>query len=162
HRHDRPAERLPADVRFHAAQHHEIALAHADHEAVVGWPRDRAGDTVDQLDVRSVRLVVDVLVGFDERDPERVLLADEPVGGAGRGVAGVVPTRERGHEHRVAKLRTPFPHQPVGHRVSLRLSLTAPVYSAAMALCTADEYRASLDDGRTLWYRGRRVPDILA
>jgi 4-hydroxybutyryl-CoA dehydratase / vinylacetyl-CoA-Delta-isomerase len=30
-----------------------------------------------------------------------------------------------------------------------------------MALMTADEYRASLRDGRTLWYRGRRVPDIL-
>ena len=30
-----------------------------------------------------------------------------------------------------------------------------------MALSTADEYRASLRDGRTLWYRGRRVPDIL-
>jgi aromatic ring hydroxylase len=31
-----------------------------------------------------------------------------------------------------------------------------------MALSTADEYRASLHDGRTLWYRGQRVPDILA
>ena len=30
-----------------------------------------------------------------------------------------------------------------------------------MGLSTADEYRASLRDGRTLWYRGRRVPDIL-
>ncbi|MFI5053251.1 MAG: 4-hydroxyphenylacetate 3-hydroxylase N-terminal domain-containing protein [Acidimicrobiia bacterium] len=30
-----------------------------------------------------------------------------------------------------------------------------------MPLLTADEYRASLRDGRTLWYRGRRVPDIL-
>ena len=30
-----------------------------------------------------------------------------------------------------------------------------------MGLTTADEYRASLRDGRTLWYRGRRVPDIL-
>jgi aromatic ring hydroxylase len=27
---------------------------------------------------------------------------------------------------------------------------------------TPDEYRASLRDGRTLWYRGRRVPDINA
>jgi aromatic ring hydroxylase len=31
-----------------------------------------------------------------------------------------------------------------------------------MGLSTADEYRASLDDGRVLWYRGQRVPDILA
>jgi len=31
-----------------------------------------------------------------------------------------------------------------------------------MGLSTADEYRDSLRDGRTLWYRGRRVPDILA
>src|SRR3979409_2137707 len=31
-----------------------------------------------------------------------------------------------------------------------------------MGLSTADEYRESLRDGRTLWYRGRRVPDILA
>src|SRR3954454_5632808 len=31
-----------------------------------------------------------------------------------------------------------------------------------MGLSTADEYRASLRDGRTLWYRGRRVTDILA
>jgi aromatic ring hydroxylase len=31
-----------------------------------------------------------------------------------------------------------------------------------MGLSTADEYRASLHDGRVLWYRGRRVPDILA
>ena len=30
-----------------------------------------------------------------------------------------------------------------------------------MGLSTADQYRASLRDGRTLWYRGRRVPDIL-
>ncbi len=30
-----------------------------------------------------------------------------------------------------------------------------------MGLSTADEYRDSLRDGRTLWYRGRRVPDIL-
>src|SRR3954469_12388471 len=30
-----------------------------------------------------------------------------------------------------------------------------------MGLSTADEYRASLRDGRTLWYRGRRVTDIL-
>jgi 4-hydroxybutyryl-CoA dehydratase / vinylacetyl-CoA-Delta-isomerase len=28
-------------------------------------------------------------------------------------------------------------------------------------LLTADEYRASLRDGRTLWYRGRQIPDIL-
>jgi len=28
-------------------------------------------------------------------------------------------------------------------------------------LLTADEYRATLQDGRTLWYRGRRIPDIL-
>src|SRR5436189_2414835 len=31
-----------------------------------------------------------------------------------------------------------------------------------MALSTADEYRESLRDGRTLWYRGKRVHDILA
>ena len=31
-----------------------------------------------------------------------------------------------------------------------------------MPLLTADEYRASLQDGRTLWYRGRRIPDILS
>src|SRR2546425_30940 len=31
-----------------------------------------------------------------------------------------------------------------------------------MGLRTADEYRASLRDGRTLWYRGKRVDDILA
>ena len=30
-----------------------------------------------------------------------------------------------------------------------------------MGLLTADEYRVSLRDDRTLWYRGRRVPDIL-
>jgi len=31
-----------------------------------------------------------------------------------------------------------------------------------MGLRTADEYRASLRDGRTLWYRGKRVDDICA
>ena len=31
-----------------------------------------------------------------------------------------------------------------------------------MGLSTADEYRESLRDGRTLWYQGRRIPDILA
>jgi 4-hydroxybutyryl-CoA dehydratase/vinylacetyl-CoA-Delta-isomerase len=31
-----------------------------------------------------------------------------------------------------------------------------------LGLRTADEYRASLRDGRTLWYRGKRVDDILA
>jgi aromatic ring hydroxylase len=31
-----------------------------------------------------------------------------------------------------------------------------------MGLSTADEYRTSLRDGRVLWYRGQRVPDILA
>jgi aromatic ring hydroxylase len=31
-----------------------------------------------------------------------------------------------------------------------------------VGLRTADEYRASLRDGRTLWYRGKRVDDILA
>ncbi len=31
-----------------------------------------------------------------------------------------------------------------------------------MGLRTAEEYRASLRDGRTLWYRGKRVDDILA
>src|SRR5215471_11325620 len=30
-----------------------------------------------------------------------------------------------------------------------------------MGLMTADDYRSSLRDGRTLWYRGRRIPDIL-
>ena len=29
-----------------------------------------------------------------------------------------------------------------------------------MGLRTADEYRESLRDGRTLWYRGKRVDDI--
>ena len=29
-----------------------------------------------------------------------------------------------------------------------------------MGLRTADEYRDSLRDGRTLWYRGKRVDDI--
>ena len=32
---------------------------------------------------------------------------------------------------------------------------------AHMGLRTADEYRASLRDGRTLWYRGKRVDDIV-
>src|SRR4029079_3477761 len=102
-----------------------------------------------------------VLVGFDPCDAERVALADEPVGGPGGGVAGVVPARERGPQHGSAEVGTPFPHQAVGHRASLRPVFQVPVYSAAMGLCTADEYRASLDDGRVLWYRGRRVPDIL-
>ena len=31
-----------------------------------------------------------------------------------------------------------------------------------MALRTADEYRSSLRDGRVLWYRGKRVDDVLA
>ncbi len=31
-----------------------------------------------------------------------------------------------------------------------------------MALRSADEYRSGLQDGRRLWYRGQRVPDILA
>ncbi len=31
-----------------------------------------------------------------------------------------------------------------------------------MGLRTADEYRASLRDGRRLWYRGKRVDDVLA
>ena len=31
-----------------------------------------------------------------------------------------------------------------------------------MGLRTADEYRESLRDGRSLWYRGKRVDDILA
>ena len=31
-----------------------------------------------------------------------------------------------------------------------------------MALRTADEYRASLQDGRVLWYRGKRVDDVLS
>jgi 4-hydroxybutyryl-CoA dehydratase / vinylacetyl-CoA-Delta-isomerase len=35
------------------------------------------------------------------------------------------------------------------------------VWSSPMGLTTADDYRASLRDGRTLWYRGRRVHDIL-
>ena len=30
-----------------------------------------------------------------------------------------------------------------------------------MGLRTADEYRDSLRDGRTLWYRGKRVDDIV-
>ena len=30
-----------------------------------------------------------------------------------------------------------------------------------MALRTADEYRSSLQDGRVLWYRGKRVDDVL-
>ena len=30
-----------------------------------------------------------------------------------------------------------------------------------MGLRTADEYRESLRDGRTLWYRGKRVDDIV-
>src|SRR5690242_2165320 len=33
---------------------------------------------------------------------------------------------------------------------------------ANLGLRTADEYRSSLRDGRTLWYRGKRVDDILA
>ena len=31
-----------------------------------------------------------------------------------------------------------------------------------MPLRTADEYRAGLRDGRTLWYRGTRIPDVTA
>jgi aromatic ring hydroxylase len=31
-----------------------------------------------------------------------------------------------------------------------------------MALRTADEYRASLQDGRVMWYRGKRVDDVLS
>lgn len=31
-----------------------------------------------------------------------------------------------------------------------------------MGLRSADEYRTGLQDGRRLWYRGRRVPDLLA
>ena len=31
-----------------------------------------------------------------------------------------------------------------------------------MGLRTADEYRASLQDGRVLWYRGKRVDDVLS
>jgi 4-hydroxybutyryl-CoA dehydratase / vinylacetyl-CoA-Delta-isomerase len=31
-----------------------------------------------------------------------------------------------------------------------------------VTLRTADEYRAGLRDGRTLWYRGRRIPDVTA
>ena len=102
-----------------------------------------ARHAVDQLDLGTVRLVVEVLVGIDARDTERIVLADEPVGGPGGGVAGVVPARERGDEQGSTEVRTLFPHQAVGHRVSLR-PRSVPVYSAAMGLSTADEYRASL------------------
>ena len=78
-----------------------------------------ARHAVDQLDLRAVGLVVEVLVGFDGRDPARIALADEPVGGAGRGVAGVVPTGEGGDEKGPTEHRTLLPDQAIGHRVSL-------------------------------------------
>ena len=115
----RAAERLPPEVRLDAAQHHEVAFGEVHLEALVARPDHAAGDAVDQLDLGPMRLEVDVLVRIDRREPSRIVLTDEPVGGARGGVAGVVPARERGDEERSTEGGTSFPHQPVGHRASL-------------------------------------------
>ena len=66
-RHHRAAVGLPANVGLDAAQHHEVAAAERGRVVVVRGPGDRAGDAVDELDLRPARLVVDVLVGVDCR-----------------------------------------------------------------------------------------------
>ena len=61
-------------------------------------------------------------------------LADEPVGGPGGGVAGVVPALERGDEQRVAKLGRCSQTRPSAIASAYGQPFMVPVYSAAMGL----------------------------
>ena len=57
------------------------------------------------------------------RSASTLRTADEPVGGAAGGVAGVVPAFEGGDEQRVAQARPFLPHQSARHHLSLRIGV---------------------------------------
>ena len=141
-RDDRAAVLLPADVGLDAAQHHEVAFGERHRVVVVRGPRDRPRDTVDELDLRSPRLVVDVLVGVDAREAnrERATMSQSaaPVAAS---PASFQPSNAATSNGREARLS--FPHESAVHRGSLRPAFIGPVSSSAMGISTPDEYRSS-------------------
>src|SRR2546425_8958897 len=63
-------------------------------------------------------------------------------------------------------MRGEQPHRPAQHDRLLDFGPGDDFFKThtllSMALRTADEYRQSLRDGRVLWFRGERVPDLTA
>ena len=117
---DRRRSTPPAQVGLDAAHDDDVALRRRTSRSTSwrGHVHRRRATPSDELDVRAARLVVDVLVGVDRRERRGAVsrVPHEPVGGAGGGVAGVVPALEGGDEHGVAQLGPSFPVQAVGHR----------------------------------------------
>ncbi len=102
---DGVAEAAPAHVGFDAAQQHDVAVAAgqcADGQAG-GGPVEFAADAVDEPDLGAVDLVVVVVLGVQFGEGFGVPDQFEVFDGSAGGVACVVPSFERGNEHRITE-----------------------------------------------------------
>ena len=105
------AEAAPPQVRLRTREQDEVRARSVRGRGgeLERGPADLADHAVEELDGRPVGLEVVVLVRIDRRERAGVEVLGQPGDGVGSGVAGVVPTGEAGHQHRVAELRVARP-----------------------------------------------------
>ncbi len=115
-------EAAPLKVGFRPDHDDKVVLTRRDRrgKAVSRRPRDAAHDAIDQLDLGTVGLEVEVGLGVEPREPVSVEVRDQPLRGCRRRVGCVVPPFERGDEHRTSQPRVVVPDE-AGHHVTLTL-----------------------------------------
>ena len=108
---DLGAERAPLQARLDTEEHDHVALAARDRRRVqlVGGPDDLARQAVGEAHLRTRGREVVELLGVDLGELAGRPVVAQKARRRGRGVGGVVPTLERGHQNRSFQLGAVVP-----------------------------------------------------